>query len=350
MAMKKLNYNTAKSSLDSSQLASVFSNGFTSKPISESEIKMIPLKEIQLDPKGEFQKLFPINEDDYENILESMKKKGFPKYQHILMATIIEEGIKIPIDGHTRIKAALEAEIEEIPVWELTFETRKEALLTAYAIQLNRRNLTDGQKLIAIEAMDSLKNPGRKSSEDNEEKETGKSAEKLGEQLGMSTRQVEKGRAILNSGDEETIEKVESGELSINAGYNKVKGKTSKPKKADDEDDISESLSDNEGTPAGLNFSHTDGIVRPSTKPSQEDEFDKRLIERYKDGFTAGIKKGFSEGAYQIYDKIISMLHEGKTVEEIENDDLFSDFTFSEIAPKFKIKTDDEGLLKEFNT
>ena len=47
MAMKKLNYNTAKSSLDSSQLASVFSNGFTSKPISESEIKMIPLKPLQ---------------------------------------------------------------------------------------------------------------------------------------------------------------------------------------------------------------------------------------------------------------------------------------------------------------
>ena len=87
--------------------------------------------------------------------------------------------------------------------------------------------------------------------------------------------------------------------------------------------------------------------------PPQEDEFDKRLIERYKDGFedgfAAGIKKGFSERAYQIYDTIISMLHEGKTVEEIENDDLFSDFTFSEIAPKFKITTDDEELLKTYN-
>ena len=84
--------------------------------------------------------------------------------------------------------------------------------------------------------------------------------------------------------------------------------------------------------------------------PPQEDEFDKRLIARYKDGFAAGLKKGISEGAYQIYEKIISMLHEGKTVEEIENDDLFSDFTFSEIAPKLEIKTDDEELLKEFNT
>ena len=61
----------------------------------------------------------------------------------------------------------------------------------------------------------------------------------------------------------------------------------------------------------------------------EEDEFDKRLIERYKEGFTGGFRKGFAEGSYQVYDKIIAMLHEGKTVKEIENDDLFSDFTFS---------------------
>ena len=45
-----------------------------------------------------------------------------------------------------------------------------------------------------------------------------------------------------------------------------------------------------------------------------------------------------------------NLIANGKTVEEIENDDLFSDFTFSEIAPKLEIKTDDEELLKEFNT
>lgn len=60
-----------------------------------------------------------------------------------------------------------------------------------------------------IKAMDALKNPGKKA-EDSEEEETGKSAEVLADQLRMSTRQVERGRTILNSGDEKTIEAVET--------------------------------------------------------------------------------------------------------------------------------------------
>ena len=58
-------------------------------------------------------------------------------------------------------------------------------------MQLNRRNLTDSQKLKAISAMDFLKSPGKKNeTESNMSK--GKSSEIIAKSLGVSPRQVEK--------------------------------------------------------------------------------------------------------------------------------------------------------------
>ena len=195
----------------------------------------------------------------------------------------------------------------------------------------------------------------------------GKKSEVIAEVLGVSDRTVEKAISVSENADEETLAKIESGELSVNKAYKQEKAKKKAERNvspeeeelpppfsemegimSDDADDISDALEENEGNPQSVTVRSRD--MSEHFTPPEEDEFDKRLIERYKNGFAAGIKKGFSEGAYQIYDKLISILHEGKTVEEIENDDLFSDFTFSEIAPKLEIKTDDEELLKEFNT
>lgn len=349
MAMKKINYNEAKNNNSAkNQLAQAFSDSLKIAPAAESDIKMIPLKEIHLDPKGEFQKLYDKDEKDLNNIAESMKKNGFFKHQHIIMVHINEENDTFPGDGHTRLAAAEIAGIEKIPVYEVTFDTRKEALLAMYGLQINRRNLTSGQKLMAIKAMDALKNPGKKAEDSDEE--NGKSAEALADQLGMSTRQVERGRAILKSGDEETIEAVESGDMSLTAGYNKIKGKKSKKESSDEDDDLSDALEDNEGNPGAINFmqEHPREDVNKLT-PEQDSE---RTLERKRAnemGFADGFKKGFGEGAYQVYDKIISMLKEGKSVEEIENDDLFTDFTYSEIAPKFEIAVSDDEILKEFN-
>lgn len=81
----------------------------------------------------------------------------------------------------------------------------------------------------------------------------------------------------------------------------------------------------------------------------EQSEIDKRLIERYQEGFVEAFKKGFSEGTYMVYEKIVSMLKDGKTVEEIENDDLFADFTFSIIAPKLEVPTQNVEILKNYN-
>lgn len=344
MTTKKINYNEAKKNNNTqNQLAEAFSQSLKITPATESDIKMIPLKDIKLDPKGEFQKLYDRDEKDLNNIAESMKKVGFLKHQHIILVHILEENLTCPGDGHTRLEAAAIAKIDLIPVYEVTFETRKEALLAMYGLQINRRNLTSGQKLMAIKAMDELKNPGKKSEDSTEE--TGKSAEAIAEQLGMSTRQVERGRAILNSGDEETIQAVENGDISLTAGYNKVKGKSSK-KEIEEDDDISEALDENDG-PQAVTVRSRD--MSEHYQAPEQSEIDKRLIERYQEGFVEAFKKGFSEGTYMVYEKIVSMLKDGKTVEEIENDDLFADFTFSIIAPKLEVPTQNVEILKNYN-
>lgn len=347
MAMKKINYNEAKNNNSAkNQLAQVFSDSLKIAPAAESDIKMIPLKEIHLDPKGEFQKLYDKEEKDLNNIAESMKKNGFFKHQHIIMVHINEENDTFPGDGHTRLAAAEIAGIEKIPVYEVTFDTRKEALLAMYGLQINRRNLTSGQKLKAIKAIDALKNPGKKA-EDSEE-ENGKSAEALADKLGMSTRQVEKARAILKEGDDETITAVERGESSISAAYDKIKG-TSKSKKTEEfeNDDISDALEDNGGNPHSI-VVHSCDMTEHFNPPEQSD-IDRRLIERYKEGFVDGFKKGFEEGSYQVFEKIISMLKDGKSVEEIENDEIFEDFSFSKISQKFEIATESDEILSKFN-
>ena len=349
MAIKKINYNAAKSSLDSGQLASVFSGGLAS--VNESEIKMLPIDQIKLDPKGDFPKIFPINEDDYDKIVESMKNKGFYKHQHLLVATILEENGTFIVDGHTRFKAAQAAGIDKVPVYEVTFETRKEALIFCYELQLNRRNLTDGQKLIAIEAMDSLKNPGRKTSDESEDtEETGKSAEKLGKQLGMSTRQVEKGRAILNSGDTETIEKVENNEMSINAGYNKVKGKTPGPKTKNDDDDVSDShsdndgasdaLEDNSGNPGAVSFIQEHPREDPN-KLSPEEDSDRTKERR------AAYESGFADGFWKALVFTLSEVKKGKTPEEVYKDERISDLS-SNIICNFELPDDAEDIINNF--
>lgn len=312
--MKKINYNAEKNKQADNQLASMF-GGFNTASIPESDIKMLSVEQIQLDPKGEFQKLFPINESDLENIIESMKKKGFLKHQHLLVATIIEEDATILVDGHTRLKAAREAGIEEVPVYEITAETRKEAKIACYEMQLFRRNLSDGQKLMAIEAMDVLKNPGRKSSDGSGEP-AGKSAERLGKQLDMSTRQVEKGRAILASGDEETIENVKNDKMSFSAGYDKIKGKTKKKDESEDDDfdDISDALEDTSGDPKGVVIGdHSDHIERPTNKLSAEVDSE-RTLERRR-AYESGCVDGFLQCARYIF----SAIRDGATADEVES-------------------------------
>lgn len=303
--------------------------------------KLVPVAEIKTIP--ELSEIFQRQDKVIEDIKKSMLEDGFHKEEPIVIAKLTDGTILGVADGNTRLMVAKEIGMEEVPVVYKTFNSLEDAIQYAKDRQFHRRNLTQAEIYAYANNLEAVEDKNGE----------GRATERLAEELGISASTIEHARTVENRADEETKEKVKNNEMSINQAYQKVRKSKAKEETeeesepSDFDDDISDALEDNEGNPQSVTVRSRD--MSEHFTPPQEDEFDKRLIERYKDGFAAGIKKGFSEGAYQIYDTIISMLHEGKTVEEIENDDLFSDFTFSEIAPKFKITTDDEELLKTYN-
>lgn len=234
MALKKINYKDTVS-ISPFEVPTFSSNS----PEIVGDISLVSIETITLDPEGEFQKIFPINENDLEKITESIKQKGFYKHQPLIISEILQENRSFLIDGHTRFQASINAGLDKVPVYTVTFDTRKEAILFCYNLQLNRRNLTDSQKLKAISAMDFLKSPGKKN-ETESNMSTGKSSEIIAKSLGVSPRQVEKSRVVLNApNSEEILKEIEEGKSSINKAYNEIKKaeKTEKSQKKEGSDD-----------------------------------------------------------------------------------------------------------------
>lgn len=187
----------------------------------------ISLDKITVHPT--FQTLLPINDKELANIVKDMEENGFDKSKPICIWR--EENVLI--DGYTRFTAAKEAGLSEIYKYEMSFGTEQEALEYAMKQQLNRRNLNDAGKIMLIEKLDNLRNPGRKSSDPEADAEPrGKSAQALAESLGIGTRTVERARHVLANADEETLEEVKSGKTSINQAAKKIKQQKDEEKKA----------------------------------------------------------------------------------------------------------------------
>lgn len=343
MASKKISYNDLKKQNDNSQLAQAFSGGKT--VVSQNTgFEKVKVAEITEDPKGDFTEIFAFNEEMAKSIADSIIARGYDKTQVIHLFKIREEPetMEHPIrgDGAHRVAAAKIAGIEEIPAYIHTFDTRNEALIYAYELQLLRRNLEPYQKLDAMAKLDQLKNPGKKA--DGEA--SGKSAEGIADVLGVSTRTAERMRNIINNADEETLEAVKSGEMSISKA-DKITNEKKKPKKKSDEnldsdnsasddfDDISDALEDNEGNPGALSFI-TEHPREDVHKLTLEEDV-ARTNER-KNAYEMGLKKG-SDLAYEIYDYILNLIDEGKSADEIRDDEKLSDFSKEIIYEKFEI-------------
>ena len=339
MASKKISYNDLKNT-DNTQLKTALSGKrVVSKSTNNTNINIASIAE---DPKGDFQDIFPFDENAARTIADSIEAHGYDKTQVIHLAKILEEpetkDSPIRIDGRHRVEACRMAHIEEIPAYIHTFETRQQALIYAYELQLNRRNLEPYQKLDAMAKLDQLKNPGKKT---DTKEPVGKSAEEVADMLGVSTRTAERMRNIINNGDEETVEKVKKGEISISKADKIINDKkpSKKTKKKNDEEDISDSLEDNTGDPKGVFIGdHSDGIERPNNRLSPEED-NERTQERkkaYDDGFAEGFEKA-----------LIFVLFEtlnGKTPKEIYNDEKLKDLSPSVIT-KFELPEGAEDAI-----
>ena len=103
-----------------------------------------------------FNELFAISPAVLENIKQAMAEGGYDQSQPI----VLWEGENVVIDGHTRLQAAREVGLEDIPVFYKRFADEGEALAYAIHNQRNRRNLTDAEILRCIEALDRRKERG----------------------------------------------------------------------------------------------------------------------------------------------------------------------------------------------
>ena len=321
--------------------------------------KSIKLSEIESHP--DFQSLFKIDENLLERIVSSIYENGFDASQpvHIWKKTDDDGTIHMYlIDGYTRIAALKKSGHETVPFFEHNFNTFDEAYKYVLGLQVNRRNL-EGSEL--------LRNVSKLLGTDFVQNSEGKKSEIIAEVLGVSDRTVEKAISVAENADEETLAKIESGELSVHKAYKqgkeKSKGEAKKSDASDykisssmefDEDHLSDNLDnssnaldDNNGNPQTVTVRSRD--MSEHFTPPAENEYDARLTERYKEGFVDGFKKAASELSYEVYEKICMLLEERKTLEEIQNDETFADFTFTEIAPKLNIPTMPDEIFKEYN-
>lgn len=292
--------------------------------------KSIKISEIEAHP--DFQFLFKIDDFLLKRIADSIIKKGFDGSQpvHLWIVTDADGTVhKYLIDGYTRIAALKQAGHETVPYFEHKFETFDEAYKYVLSLQVNRRNL-EGSEL--------LRNVSKLMGTDFVQNAEGKKSEVIAEVLGVSDRTVEKAISVAENADKETLAKIESGELSVNKAYKQAK------EKAKDAD----ALEDNEGIPQSITVRSRD--MSEHFVPPKESETDSRLIQRYKDGFIDGFKKAANEISYIVYDKICSFIEEGKNLIEIQSDDIFSDFSYSVFAPKIGIPTNNEQILRDYNT
>lgn len=174
--------------------------------------KMVEISKLKFDK--DFKELFAQEPDKVERIYQDMLIKGFDKSQPIIVTKD-----NCILDGNSRFMAATKAGIKMVPVVYKTFADKNEAIKYELHLQLNRRNLSDAEILKMFKRLEELKNQSKKDGKPISEF----TDSKIAAQLKKSERQVQKIRELTKKADNETLMKVETGEISINQAYSEIK-------------------------------------------------------------------------------------------------------------------------------
>jgi ParB family chromosome partitioning protein len=181
--------------------------------------KMMRIEDIKIDP--EIARVFKMSDEIREAVKEDIQEHGYDTSQPLGLW----KGRDIVLDGHTRLAAAKEAGLEEVPIVELEFEDKGDAILYTFERQVIRRNLTAAEIMRAVELMP----------ETRSRKGQGRTAAQLAQRLKVSEAHIYQARAILKKGTQEDIEAVKAGTLPVKRAYLKVN-----PPKEPGEDTIAE--------------------------------------------------------------------------------------------------------------
>ena len=215
----------------------------------------------------------------------------------ILKADILEHGCKFPliawgdtiVDGHNRYRICKESDIP-FAIEQMDFTDKTEAKLWIVKNQLGRRNLRDFQRcemVLPLEneikaEVDSRKRAGisaARTGDQNVQKlaPSQKSREILAEMAGVSHATLDKVKTIIVEADEETLEKLRSGEMKIHTAYTAIK-KKDKQRKQDAEPQ--EESQDDKPPVMAAYLDHSipfEPVQRDATPEEIEAEFDSML-------------------------------------------------------------------------
>lgn len=180
----------------------------------KSNILMMHILDVHTD--APFKDLFVIKPAVLAAMTEDMKKHGFDMV-HPIVVWGGHNGVVV--DGHTRLQAAKDAGVLNVPIVLKDFATEEDALQYAISSQRNRRNLTDAELINCLSQLDKIKVAGRKKLASTEADSKGKSAEKTAELLGISRAKVERLRAVNAHGTDEIKQAVAKGEISARKAY-----------------------------------------------------------------------------------------------------------------------------------
>ena len=174
----------------------------------EDKIFTVSIEKLHFDE--DYKAVFKQEEDKVQRIAENMKANGFDKSQPI----ILDENYAI-LDGNSRFMACQIAGITKVPVIIKKFESKKEALLYALGLQMNRRNIADESILIdTYNKLAAMKDEeGNKLFTDVE----------IAEKLRVSPRQISKAKEVDLKATDEIKAALRAGEISLHKAYTTMK-------------------------------------------------------------------------------------------------------------------------------
>lgn len=174
----------------------------------------------ELVTRSPFEGLFPVDLNMLETIAESMRATGYDDAFPIL----VWEGTVI--DGHTRLLAALDVGIRDVPTMEKRFEDEDAALAYAIHAQRDRRNLTTADIVRCVKAVDKRKagrGPAQNTgSRDPANSDPDRSADTTAAIVGVSSATVKRIRTVEDHGTPEVKRAMETGKISIKAAAEEV--------------------------------------------------------------------------------------------------------------------------------
>ncbi len=193
-----------------------------------NEITIETMNPAEIQTHKSFEALFPIRPELLTIIEEDMRDWKYDESQPIVVAKWEGQDELVCIDGHTRLQAAKNAGIKEVPVYEYYYDDEAAAIEHAIQLQCHRRQLTDAELFSYMEIIDDRYVPQR--NEDGKfagapNGAAGKSSESTAKLLGTSSRKTERMRTIMDHGDSETVDAVKNGEMSVNKGYEETQKK-----------------------------------------------------------------------------------------------------------------------------